>query len=110
MTLSPDEIRLARSIALPGRDIIAAIIADLSEATGTPPADIRSKCRKRETAQLRQMAMCLARQAGLSQPIVAACFGVNHTTVQHAERAFRDKLAKPVFRSIRAAKNPEATQ
>lgn len=104
MTLSPDQIRLARSIAMPGRDIVAAIVAELARTTETPEAEIRTP-RSRASARLRQMAMCLARQAGLSQPVIAACFGVDCSTVHHAEKAFNTTLARPVFRSVRAARD-----
>lgn len=107
MTLTPEQIRVARSVALPGRDTVAEIIADLSQATGIPEADIRGKSRKSDVSQLRQMAMSLARLAGLSQPVTAACFGVDRSTVYHAEKAFSAQLAKPVFRSVRPAAKAE---
>jgi len=101
MTLSPAQIRFTRAIAFPGRDTVAAIIADLAEATGVSESDIRGTSQKREHVKLRQMAIWLARQEGLSQPVIAACFGIDHSTVHHAEKAIGAAMAVPVFRSVR---------
>ena len=87
MPLTPEQIRIAREIAMPARDTVARIIGELSEATGISESDIRSTSRKPAIVKLRQMAMTLARQEGHSLSAAAACFGVDHTTVAHAERA-----------------------
>jgi len=99
--MTPDQIQLARSIAMPGRDTVQRILDELAEATGVSVEDIRSKSRASNIVKLRQMAMTLARREGLSLPVIAACFGVDHSTVYHAEKVMGPHMVGPVFRSVR---------
>jgi chromosomal replication initiation ATPase DnaA len=102
--MTPEQIQLARSIALPGRDTVQRILDELADATGVPLEDIRNGT-SRPHVGLRQMAMTLARREGLSLPVIAACFGVDHSTVYHAEKVMGPQIVGPVFRSVRGLCN-----
>jgi chromosomal replication initiator protein len=77
-----------------------AAIAEASAAFGVPDYEISGRCVRRVVAHARQYAMWRVRQhrdAGgqplHSFPAIGAAFGVNHTTVLHADQRVEARLS-----------------
>lgn len=84
-TLTPDEIKRLRAIAMPGRDAIREIVDAVSEATGFKASDIYSTRRGSPSlAVIRQAVMFHAHEQGLSYAVIGACLGGrDHSTIKH---------------------------
>jgi chromosomal replication initiator protein len=72
---------------------VERVVARVAAAFGVPPAEVLGPSRQRRVLVPRQVAMLLAREAGLSLPQVGAAFGRDHTTVLHACRKVMTDLA-----------------
>ena len=81
--LSNDDIMYLRELALPGNEVVSAIIEEVSAETGLQPAQIRGHRRTPVIVGARWMVMNHARKRGLSLECIGACLGLDHSTVAH---------------------------
>lgn len=69
------------------RDAIAAIVAEVSAATGISETDIMGTRRWANVSAARQLVWFIAHRNGVSLPAIGAVFDRDHTTVWHGVRA-----------------------
>lgn len=81
--LTPDDIIRLRELALPGNQVVSAIIAEVCAETGFKPAAVRSASRRPDVVGARWIVMYRARQQGLSLKCIGACLSLDHSTVAH---------------------------
>ena len=86
-TLSDEDIRRCRQIALQRRDVVNEIAIAVSAETGIPKAMIYGKSRRRNVAEARQLVMYIAHLRGLSTTLIGMCLDRDHTTVMHGIKA-----------------------
>ncbi len=80
--LDADAVRQA--LGLPEDKPVERIVARVASAFAITPSELMGPSRQRRVLVPRQVAMLLAREAGLSLPQVGRAFGRDHTTVMHA--------------------------
>lgn len=91
MILTPADIARCEAIRAP-HDAIAAIVAEVSAATGISANEIMGRKKWGQISAARQMVYYIALRNGLSLPAIGRVFGRDHTTVLHginAEKARR---------------------
>ncbi len=89
--LTPADLARCDAIRAP-HDAIAAIVAEVSEATGISATDIMGTRKWAQISAARQMVYYIAHRNGMSLPEIGRAFGRDHTTVLHginAEKARR---------------------
>ena len=96
-TLSDDDIRRCRQIALQRRDVVSEIATAVSAETGIGKALIYGKSRRQSIVHARQLVMYIAHERGISEPLIGLAMNRDPSTVHHgikAEKARRVGMAK----------------
>jgi chromosomal replication initiation ATPase DnaA len=78
----------SKAIALPRIGSVAAIVREVSDATGIAAADIYGKSRMADIVRARQMVMYIARHnTKMSMQQIGKALNRDHSTVSHGVRA-----------------------
>lgn len=96
MTLTAEDIRHARAIALAGIERAKQIAEEVAEASGIRKQVILSQRRNIATARARHLIMFIARREGITDSAIAIALGCDRSTVAKgiaAETARREKSA-----------------
>jgi chromosomal replication initiation ATPase DnaA len=93
-TLSPDDIKRCREIALRNRDLVRDIAIQVAKKSGVPVPSIYGKSMAKPTVAARHLVMYLAHMAGLSYPTIGRAMNRDHTTVMDAVRREKERRAK----------------
>ncbi len=94
MTLTPDDIRQARAIALDGIDRTKTIIQAVAEASGIPAKTITSQRRNIATSRARHLVMFIANREGIADTAIAIALGVDRSTVAKGVAAEAERRAQ----------------
>lgn len=69
-----------------GSALVRRLIDCASRNTGIPPEHITSSWRDRDLVWIRWAIFLVARERGRTLPLIADCFGKDHTTIIHGLR------------------------